>query len=477
MRYTRAGLPLALAVSFLACGGTATTGSGGGSTTSTTNTTTNGSGGHGGAGGSAPTCADLLCSKPGELCVEGACVVDCRKPGAQPCTAGDACDVSDMSPGKCVPLGSPCLTTSPPEACGAKVCGPGSACDGNGKCYPRVPCGSVACDDAGCFGTQCTCTREPGCLPAPLGMPGEAGTLHDPDFLKGLTDLEIDPGCNAWGVTLISGPDYLRSLSTSGVAVSYPGVTNLNMGEVSVLQQISIPKSGHGTITPPDPVPPNPQDLLDVALTYICCSTCGCQLQSTPQGVAHFEPMTSMIPLVIPSQTFTDGAGPFGAKVIDTGPAGLTYGTDRVLYVGNVNVNGDYYRLDLKTAQPTLVTTFASRVYASTPFDAITMLVALEGGEIHLLRLTDGSAKLWATSEQPVTGLVRDFFDGAIYVARSDKALFKYDEAGKGALFQTTVGPARISIAPDGFLYALELKANFADTTPTVARFPLPLTR
>jgi hypothetical protein len=465
-------LALTLLLPLLACGGSATTGSGGGSSTSAS-TTTGGTGGH---GGNAPTCADLLCSGPGELCVDGACVVDCRKPGAQPCGAGTACDVSDMSPGKCVPLGAPCLTTSAPEPCGAKVCGPGSACDGNGKCYPRVPCGSVACDDAGCFGTQCACTREPGCSPAPLGMPGQAGTLHDPAFLKGLTDLEIDPACGAWGVTLISGPDYLRSISPEGVPTTYPGVTNLNMGEVSVLQQISIPKSGHGTFTPPDPGPP-PMDLLDVALTYICCSTCGCQLQSTPQGVAHFEPMTSMIPMVIPSQTFTDGAGPFGSKVIDTGPAGLTYGTDRVLYVGNVNLNGDYYRLDLQAQQPTLVTTFAARVYASAPFDAITMLVALEGGEIRLLRLSDGSSKLWATSDQPVIGLVRDFFDGSTYVARRDKGLWKYDEAGQGALFQTAQNPARISIAPDGYLYALELTPPFGDTTPTVARFQLPTTR
>jgi hypothetical protein len=472
----RLAAPL-LALSLLAlpfgCGSSTTTGSGGASSTSSTT----GTGGHGGHGGSAPTCADILCSAPGELCVDGACVLDCRKVGAQPCAMGTRCDVSDQSPGQCVPEGSPCLTSSAPETCGGKICGPGSACDGNGKCYPRVPCGSVTCDDAGCYGTQCSCAREPGCSPAPLGAPGEVQTLHDPAFLKGLTDLEFDPNCGAWGVTLISGPDYLRSMTPAGAPISYPGITNLNMGEVSVLQQISIPKSGHGPKASPNPGPPEPSDLLDVALTYICCSTCGCQLQSTPQGVAHFEPMTSMIPMVIPSQTFTDGSGPFGAKGIDTGPAGLTYGTDRVLYVGNVNVNGDYYRLDLKAQAPTLVTTFASRVYASTPFDAITMLVALEGGEIRLLRLTDGSSELWATSAEPVTGLVRDFFDGAVYVARKDKGIWKYDEKGQGALFETAKNPARISIAPDGFLYALELTPPFADTTPTVARFALPLTR
>src|SRR4029078_9728598 len=104
------------------------------------------------------------------------------------------------------------------------------------------------------------------------------------------------------------------------------------------------------------------------------------------------------------------------------------------LYVGNVNVNGDYYRLDLGTAIESQITTFPARVYASTPFDAITMLVALEGGEIDLLRLTDGTSIKWATSDQPVTGLVRDFFDGAVYVARLDNAIWRYTAEGTGAL-------------------------------------------
>jgi hypothetical protein len=238
---------------------------------------------------------------------------------------------------------------------------------------------------------------------------------------------------------------------------------------VSVLQRTIIPKAG--------PKPPMPAENLEVALSYICCSTCGCQLATTPQGVARFDPVTSMLPLVIPSKTFTDGKGPFNATVFDTGPAGLSYGTDRVLYVGNVNVNGDYYRLDLGTAIESQIATFPARVHASTPFDAITMLVALEGGEIDLLRLTDGTSIKWATSDQPVTGLVRDFFDGAVYVARRDDAIWRYTAEGTGALFQMAKNPSRIAIAPDGFLYALEIPPPFADQTPTVERFALPLTR
>ena len=303
------------------------------------------------------------------------------------------------------------------------------------------------------------------------------GTLHDNSFRSGLVDLEFAPDCSAWGATLISGPDFLRSIAPDGTVTSHPSITNLNMGEVSILQQISIPKfvpdlgepkakpTGSGVVD------------LEVAATYICCANCGCQLNSVPQGAIRFDPATNTLPLVIPSQTFTTGTGPFGGAVIDTGPAGLSYGMDRVLYAGNIDTNGDYYRVDLATQQKNLVTTFAARVYASTPFDAITMLVALEGGELRLLRILDGTSSVWAMSDQPVTGMVRDFFDGHVYVARRDGSILRYSSDGMGEPFQSVKGASRISIAPDGFLYALEIPAPFADIVPTVVRFELPSMR
>jgi hypothetical protein len=309
-----------------------------------------------------------------------------------------------------------------------------------------------------------------GCSPAPLGAPGEAGTLHDDTFRGGLVDLEFDPECGAWGVTLISGPDYLRSISPGGAVTAYPSITNLNMGEVSVLQQITVPELRRSLL-------PAPPDTLEVAATYICCASCGCQLDSIPQGAIRLEPMTGELPLVIPSATITTGNGPFGGAVIDTGPAGLSYGTDRVLYAGNIDANGDYHRVDLVTQEKQLVTTFAARVHASTPFDAVTMLVALEGGELTLLRITDGSSAAWGASDQPVTGMVRDFFDGSVYVARRDGTILHYDGDGASAAFESTAGAARISIAPDGYLYALVIPAPYYDHVPTVVRFKLPDTR
>lgn len=350
------------------------------------------------------------------------------------------------------------------------MCGPGSACDGAGKCYPRVPCAGVTCDAAGCFGTSCACTRPAGCEPAPVGTPGETGTLHDEAFRDALVDLEFDPDCTAWAATIVSGPDYLRSISPAGVVTSYTGVTNLNMGEVSVLQRLAIPTSSEL---------PKPLDApgLDVSLTYTCCSTCGCILDTTPQGASRLDPATGMLPFVIQSKTNTSGAGPFGQPVIDSGPAGLSYGTDRVLYLGNVDANGDYFRLDLSTKTQTLVTTFAARVHVSTPFDAIHMLVALEGGEIRVVDVRNGMSTLFTKSDSPVTGMVRDFFDGAVYVARRDSTILRYAEDGTGAPFQTTASPARISIAPNGWLYAIEIPPPFYDHKPTFQRWQLPTVR
>ncbi len=444
--------------------------------TSTTSSSSSGSSGQAGSGGATPTCADVLCSGAGEVCIDGACVVDCRRASAQPCAAGTVCNVSGPQMGQCIDPAGLCITTSEPEPCGDKVCGAGSACDGNGHCYPRVPCADVVCDDKGCWGTLCACTREKPCTPAPIGEPGLAGTLHDNAFRSGLVDLEFAPDCSAWGATLISGPDFLRTIGTDGKVTSYPSISNLNMGEVSILQQIAIPKAA------PDTIPQTEKPIghqsgtveLEVAATYICCANCGCQLDSIPQGAIRFDAATGTLPLVIPSQTITTGMGPFGGVVIDTGPAGLSHGMDRVLYVGNINANGDYHRIDLMTQQKSLVTTFASRVYASTPFDAITMLVALEGGELRLLRITDGMSTLWATSDQPVTGMVRDFFDGHVYVSRRDGSILRYSSNGTGEPFQTVQGASRISIAGDGFLYALEIPPPYADHTPTVVRFQLP---
>lgn len=426
----------------------------------------------GGGGADADAgCTLASCGAPGHVCVGGACVEDCRLPGATACDTGKVCDVGSEHLGKCVVPGNGCVVSSPMQACGAAgTCGPGTLCDGQGGCYPAPPCANVQCEAGQCWGTGCSCQRpSPACAAAPLGKPGDAGTLNDPVFTKcgklsscdgGIVDLDFDQSCNAYGVTIISGADYLRKIEPSGTVSEVTGVTNLDMGEVATIK-------GKGGLFG--------GGLLDVALTYVCCPTCGCTLSGgQQQGVASLE--GSALPIQIPSTTLTTGAGPFGAKVLDAGPAGLAWGLDRVLYVGNVDTNGDYRALDLGTKTGKTVATFTKRVHASAPFDKTRMVVVLEGGEVMLAPVlgATGSTQSLVTLSTHATSVVRDAWSGRVYAELADKSIVSFAPDGSGlTTFQTAPALGRITIAPDGYLY--HLSAGFIGP-PEIVRWQLPAT-
>lgn len=478
----------------LACGsddssGTASNGTGGatsgGGSGGSGGTSAGGSGGAstGGSAGQADSGSDggcaTPCTKPGEVCLGGACVVDCREPGSVPCASGDVCDVGSEHPGQCVTLGTGCVVSSAPVACaggdgGSVTCGSGTRCDGEGGCYAALPCKSMLCKGGTCWGTDCACTRPaPACAPAPLGKLGDAGTLNDPKFIKcgslsscdgGIFDLDFDQKCGAWGVTMISGTDYLRNIDPTGKVSEYAGVTNLNMGEVAAIQGDNGVFGG---------------GLTDVALTYICCATCGCILSGSggnPQGVAALDTSNGSLPMKIPTTKFSTGAGPFANPTVDTGPYGLSWGLDQVLYVGNVQANGDYHALDLATSSSQVVATFSKRVLASAPFDKARMLVGLEGGEVQLVQVLGGKGapKTLITLSTHMTSLVRDAWSGRVYAELGDKSIVSFAEDGSDLKpFQTAPAKGRISIAPDGYLYHLTVGWP---TTPEVVRWQLPAT-
>ncbi len=332
----------------------------------------------------------------------------------------------------------------------------------------------MQCQGGVCHGTECECTRPaPTCTPAPLGKAGDAGTLNDFKFSRcgsvsscdgGIFDLDFDQKCNAYGVTMISGTDYLRKIAPSGTVTENAGVTNLNMGEVAAIQ-------GKGGLFG--------GGLQDVALTYICCATCGCVLSGSggnPQGVASVDTSNGSLPMKIPTVNFSSGAGPFGDSQIDTGPYGLTWGLDQVLYVGNVDANGDYHALDLSTQTKKVVATFAKRVIASAPFDTTRMMVGLEGGEVQLVPVLGktGTPKTLIKLATHMTSLVRDPWSGRIYTELSDKSIVSFAEDGSDLKpFQTAPALGRIAIAPDGHVYHLTLGWP---TKAEIVRWPLPTT-
>lgn len=423
-----------------------------------------------------PACSAANCSGPGQLRVAGACTTDCRLPGAAACLPGTVCDVGSEHLGQCVDPSKGCVISNPSEGCalptGAIVqCGPGTVCDVDpGQCIAALPCTGVVCAGGQCWGVECPCERPPAaCEPAPLGQPGDKGTLNDPKFAKcgtlsscdgGIVDLDFDGQCAAWGATCISGPDYVRQLLPWGEVKQYTGITNLNMGEVAALQGMG------GLFGSADS---------QVAFTYTCCATCGCiSTPSSQQGVAWVDQKSGGLPNKIPANTVTSGNGPFGNGALDAGPQGLTWGLDLVLYAGNVGKNGDYHAVDLAGAQKQVVATFAQRVVAAGPFDSARLLVALENGEVWFAPVLGKAtkAKLVVKLAKTPTSIARDPWHGRIYAQLSDNTIVSLAADGSDVQpFALAATKGRIAMGPGGWLY--HVPAYYGSNGPIV-RWELP---
>ncbi len=387
-------------------------------------------------------CGD--CSEPNQACVDGECITSCQGQDPSPCPMGQVCDVIS---GECKPQDSACTLAGATTACSNRTCGPGSVCDDQGSCLPIAPCADVACTSEGaCWGILCQCERPIGCEDPTL----EA--LNGP-FSDKIIGIDFADDCTAWMVTLRSGTDYLRRLLPSGELSEWPGVSNLDMGEVKVLRSLTVPQL---TAPPPlsDPnTPPLPvEGLGEVAITYTCIGGCD---GPDPQGVARLvedDPMNPL-PLVIIA-TVTTGLGPFEAPVADAGPQGLTWGVDRVLYVGNSTANGEFNKADLEAGTQELVTTLPARVHASAPVSPVHLLVALEGGELRRYNVITQVATPVAQLGAHATALSQDPFTNLVYASLSTLEVVAIDPfSGIIDDFAMMPGKGRVAVSPSGKLY------------------------
>jgi hypothetical protein len=418
-------------------------------------------------------CSPATCIGSGKSCRSGACVDDCRPASANACATGTACDFTD---GACKDPKSPCFLAGAFEACGTKQCGPGSSC-GDDVCVPSTTaCSGIDCDETGrCWGKSCVCDRPAAtCKPAPLDRMNQGdfvGSLVNMRDEEGAFDLDFDEICNAYAVTMISGPDYLRQLAPDGTFTEWASTTNLNMGQVAVLRALASEFKVIG----------------DIAATYICCASCGCIETGADGrlGVVHLDRTSSTRPLpnVLPAKP-TTGTGPFGNATLDTGPYGLTWAGDKNLYVGNVETNGDYVRIDLTTTPPTStkLVTFAARVIAATPYDRLRLLVATEGGKVFLMKTKEGTSAEFATLPADATSIKRDRFTGRVYaeIRTTPPQILELSADGKTqTLFQKPPRLGRIAIAPDGWLYHLSVfpASGWKTTKDTIVRWELPSKR
>lgn len=159
---------------------------------------------------------------------------------------------------------------------------------------------------------------------------------------------------------------------------------------------------------------------------------------------------------------------------MDTGPYGLSWGLDRVLYVGNIEQNGDFHALDLETSSKEVVASFASRVLASAPFDRMRMVVAVEGAEVYLVPVlgTSGTPVLLITLGGEVSSLARDSWSGRVYASLDNLDIVSFASDGTDLqVFEVAPALGRIALAPDGYLYHLTLGWP---TSPAIVRWELP---
>ena len=251
------------------------------------------------------------------------------------------------------------------------------------------------------------------------------------------------------------GTDYLRRLRPDGELTEWPGVSNLDMGEVKVLKPLTVIAAGAGPEQEAaQPQPSAVEGLGEVALTYTCCEMCGC-FADDPQGVARLDEasMQTPLPFVIIA-TITDGDGPFGHIVADAGPQGLTWGEDRVLYVGNSTQNGELNSADLELMTQEVLTPLPERIHAAAAVSPVHLLVAVEGGDVYRYNTEVGAATFLVALGSDVTALAHDAFTGLVHASLQNLEIVTvHPFTGEVTPFDVMPAIGRVAVSPNGQLW------------------------
>lgn len=389
------------------------------------------------------------CSDPNQQCIDSVCITSCQGQAPDPCGPDQVCDVLS---GECHAKGAACTLAGPAIPCDTQQCGPGSACDGEGACIPVAPCAAVSCTGEGaCWGSLCgACERTPACDDPAVDL------LNGP-FSADISALDFADECTAWAVTVSGGQEYVRRLTSAGELTSFGAIGDFDLGEVRVLRHLTVPQL---TLPPPfgsEPAPPTPvEGYGEVAVTYICCPSCGdCANNPEARGVAHLveENPNMPLPIVIYAEP-TQGTGPFGNVAVDGGPQGLTWGENRVLYVGNALADGDYSSADLESAKVDKLYTFPVRVTASAPISDVHNLVALLGGDLHRFNTNTHETEFVVDLMSDVTNLSQDPFSGHVYASLASLEVVRvHPFTGEVESFAMMPAKGRVAVSPSGKLW------------------------
>ncbi len=424
------------------------------STEPTTPPTTSGPTSAGTTGTTAGTTGPVgcgACSEPNQLCVDDVCVTSCLGQDPDPCGPAQVCDVLS---GTCREPDATCSLSGPVEVCGGSQCGPGTVCDGASECLPIAPCSGVTCTSEGaCWGSSCACERGVTCDdPSAENLNGT--------FSLDIVGIDFADNCTAWAVTVSGGKEFLRRLTPAGELMTWGGIGDYDQGEVRVLRSLTIPQL-HQVPPIAGPPPSAVEGLGEVALTYICCPSCGsCADNPLARGVARLDEANVGMPLpIVIFAEPTEGTGPFGEFHLDAGPAGLTWGEDRVLYVGNTTANGDYSTADLQQGTVDVVYSFNARVTASAPVSPVHVLVALIGGGLHRFNTATREAEFVVDLMSDVTSLSQDPLTGHVYAALANLEVVRVQPfSGEVTDFAVMPVKGRVAVSPSGKLWFTPVK-------------------
>lgn len=407
------------------------------------------------------------CNEPNQQCVDGACETTCQGQDPDPCGPTDVCDVIS---GTCKPAADACVLAGPTVACGDQQCGPGTVCDGQSTCLAVSPCAVATCTSDGlCWGGSCQCERGVTCQdPAADALNGT--------FALDLFGLDFSDDCTAWGVTVSGGQEFVRRLLPDGTLTTWGAIGDYDLGEVRVLRHLTVPQL---TLPPDDRftspgAPQHVEGYGEVAVTYICCPTCGdCANNPEARGVARLVEDDANMPLPIVIYAMpTQGTGPFGNTALDGGPQGLTWGNDRVLYVGNTSQNGQLETADLAAATTAPVHLFPVRVTAAAAVSPVHLLVALVDGTVHRLNTVTFDVEFVADLMAGVTSLSHDAFDGSVYASLNNLEVVRLRPfTGEVEPFAVMPAIGRVAVSPSGNLWYAPVKYL---TPVPLTSWPLP---
>ena len=407
------------------------------------------------------------CNEPNQRCVDDVCVTGCQGHDFDPCGPAQVCDVVT---GDCVDPGTPCAVTGQSETCGDNLCGPGTVCDGQGACLAVAPCALEVCTGQGaCWGGACQCDRGVTCSePA-------ADLLNGP-FSADLFGLDFADDCTAWGVTVSGGQEFVRRLTSAGELTTWGAIGDYDLGEVRVLRHLTAPQR----TLPPDQIvtaelpESHVEGYGEVAVTYICCPSCGdCANNPDARGVARLveDDPNNPLPIVIFAEA-TQGTGPFGNNALDGGPQGLTWGHDRVLYVGNTSQNGQMETADLEAATVAPVLLFPDRVTASAAVSPVHLLVAVHPGSLYRLNTVTLGSEFVVDLLSGVTSLSHDAFNGDVYASLADLSVVRVRPfTGDVEPFNNMPAAGRVAVSPAGNLWFAPVK--YLNNVPLTS-WPLP---